>query len=242
MAELEDFSHSMRRSVSGYDRLAWCYRWIEWLAFGGALMRARKSLVFDLAAANKILVLGDGDGRLLTEIAKCQPAAQFISVEQSPKMLNLQRRRIKSIDAANRVNFICSDATLPDHFQDKFDTIVAGFFLDCFDADTLDRLLPTILNSISEKGEFYVVDFIEPAAKLPRIYAKSMLFLMHRFFAWQTGLKNRTLVDVPEKLGNLGWEIKQQQDRQFKMITARIYVRRKTKTDGIKTTTNENWR
>ena len=226
MAELANSGRALRRSIAGYDRLSSFYRWIEWLAFGRALMRARKSLVGELAAAEEILVLGDGDGRLLAELAKVQPAAKFTSIEQSPKMLMLQRDRIRSIEAEDRVKFVCSDATLPEHFQSEFDAAVAAFFLDCFDADSLDRLLPSILDSISASGEFYFVDFTEPSAKLPRMYAKSMLFLMHVFFAWQTGLKNRTLVDVPKKLSNLGWEIKQQQDHHFKMITARIYRRR----------------
>lgn len=217
--------HSSPRSIAGYDRLSSVYRWIEWLAFGGALMRARKSLVGDLAPADHILVLGDGDGRLLVELTQSQPTARFTSIEQSLRMLKLQRSRLCNIGSEVRVELIQADATLPEHFQHQFDTVVAAFFLDCFDTGSLDRLLPNLLNSIPAGGEFYFVDFTEPSARLPRIYAKLMLWLMHRFFAWQTGLKTHRLVDVQKKLSDLGWETKHHQDHHFKMITARIFKR-----------------
>ncbi|KAA1259476.1 Methyltransferase domain protein [Rubripirellula obstinata] len=234
MANLDDAQRVTRASIAGYDRLSSVYRLIERVAFGGVLMRARKSLAGELADAQHILVLGDGDGRLLTELTRLQIQAKFTSIEQSPKMLQLQRTGIRDVGAEKRVEFIQGDATLPDHFNQKYDAVVAAFFLDCFDSDSLDRLLPMILGSIADDGEFYFVDFCEPSKSIPRLYSKWMLWMMHQFFAWQTGLRNRKLVDVPKKLRDLGWDIQQQQDHHFKMMTARIYKRRVSKTASAK--------
>jgi SAM-dependent methyltransferase len=189
-------------------------------------MRARKSLADHLGDAQKILVLGDGDGRLLTELTQCHIDAKFTSIEQSPKMLQLQRNRIRSAGAQDRVNFIEADATMAKHFEQKHDAVVTAFFLDCFDNDSLDDLLPKILSSIADGGTLYFVDFCLPCEPFQRLYARWMLWTMHRFFAWQTGLRNRNLVDIPKKISNLGWDVQQQHDHHFKMITARIYRRR----------------
>jgi ubiquinone/menaquinone biosynthesis C-methylase UbiE len=230
---VNELSVFRKRSIDGYNRLSGIYRWIERVAFGGALMRTRKSLVKDLEKAERVLVLGDGDGRLLVEILRSQPAAKITSMDQSPKMLAQQRRRVHSIGAEDRVEFVEADV-MGDEAANvygsteagRFDLLIVAFVLDCFDQDSLAHLMPMLLDSIADEGQFYYVDFTEPDEKLPRMHAKFMLAIMHWFFAWQTGLRTRSLVDVPRMLDDWGWEVTRQSDHHFKMITARIYKRR----------------
>lgn len=217
--------HIDHQSVKGYDRLAPWYRGIETLAFGRALMRARTSLASRLNCPERILVLGDGDGRLLAELLTLYPQAGFVSVDQSPKMLQRQQTRAASIDADDRVEFVRADIMDWPLARREFDVVVAAFFLDCFEPATLSKLLPRLLDSVRENGCLYYVDFVVPPKPLPAFYAKIMLSVMHRFFAWQTGLRNASLVDVPEMLNRLSWTVANQSDQHFGMMTARIYQR-----------------
>ena len=126
-----------------------------------------------------------------------------------------------------RVEFVEANAVNYPFPERRFDVVVAAFFLDCFDETAVQRLLPRVLDSVAEGGSFYYVDFVVPPGKVSAVYAKLMLAVMHRFFAWQTGLSNSSLVDVPTRFRRLNWVVSHQLDQHFGMITARIYRRRR---------------
>ena len=84
-----------------------------------------------LAGANRILILGEGDGRCLQALLRTAPAARFDVVEISPEMIALARRRTKGFD---RVQFLCSDARTESWPVAYYDAILTFFFLDCFSA------------------------------------------------------------------------------------------------------------
>ena len=242
---------SRGRSAKGYDRLSGFYRWIEWIGMGSDLMHARTALLPELHAAKRILVLGDGDGRLLAALATSQPDAHITSVDHSPKMLDLQRTRVQGVGAEERVEFVCADATaiifeggktavskptglsssLDSRFSEdsqtfalgSYDLLVTAFFLDCFSQKQIDVLLPGLLGAVRPGGQFYFVDFIEPTKGYRRVRAQILLAIMHLFFRWQTGLRNTRLVDVPSQIDQLGWQFSKHQSHSKQLITARIY-------------------
>src|ERR1019366_5450931 len=50
------------------DRIAGCYRWLEYAGFGRALEHRREAFLSEVAEARRVLVLGDGDGRALAAL------------------------------------------------------------------------------------------------------------------------------------------------------------------------------
>ncbi len=202
-------SHSQR----GYDRLASVYHRIEWLAYGRQLQTARTALIDQLAPWNRLLIFGDGDGRLLQQLilarfpvadrsvvgsddSQRQESGEITSVEQSRNMIARQRGRVEASKSSVRVEFVQADALAYEPDRAAYDVIVTPFFLDCFSVEQLEYCLPQWLRGLRPGGVLYQVDFMIPERGWQRRRARLMLWAMHLFFRWQTRLENRQLVDI----------------------------------------------
>ncbi len=203
------------RSSRGYDRLAAVYHRIEWLAFGGQLQRARTALIDNLPPWNRLLILGDGNGRLLEYIVtkrfvperratEQRVLGTITSVDQSTQMLRRQIARVQTLGMYEHVEFIQTEACGYEPPTGAYDVIVTPFFLDCFTAAELDACLPRWLRGLRPGGTLYHVDFVVPHSVWQRRRARSLLWAMHVFFRWQTGLENRQLVDTEAALTRCG--------------------------------------
>src|ERR1700722_881118 len=118
------------------DSIARWYRWLEYAAFGGALRRRREAFLFELGDPQKVLVLGDGDGRFLQLFVALYPQARVDAIDVSARMIELAQAR------APQVTFHLADAREFD-FQ-EYDLAVAHFFFDCFTDADLAALLARI--------------------------------------------------------------------------------------------------
>ena len=58
------------------DPIASSYRWLEYAAFGLALENARFDFLSHAAAARRVLILGEGDGRFLARLLRCNRQAR----------------------------------------------------------------------------------------------------------------------------------------------------------------------
>ncbi len=81
-------------AAANFDRLARIYRALEFLAFGGALERARFCFLDRLGGCDDILVLGEGDGRCLERLVGLAPHARIRCVDSSPAMLAVAAARV----------------------------------------------------------------------------------------------------------------------------------------------------
>ena len=222
----------MTHSNAGYDRLARFYRWLELLLFQNRLWRARLALVNtlhdQLPDSPRVLVLGDGDGRFLAYLCAALPTATFTSVDQSAEMVRLQRSRITGKDAV-RVQWIHADATKQNEVDfpvGAHDLLVAAFFLDCFSAETLERCVPTWIQSLKPTGLFYWVDFAQPRSGWQYYRARIYLGLMHSFFRCATGLGNSQLVDIDSILDRQPIERIVCQSTDHGLMETRLYRRK----------------
>ncbi|TWT49233.1 Trans-aconitate 2-methyltransferase [Rubripirellula amarantea] len=213
------------RNLIGYDRLASVYAILEWLMFGRDLQCARVALLDKIPSANQVLILGDGDGRLLTELLIHFPRAKVLSVDQSSAMLKRQDHSVSLVKAIDRIEFCCVDATTFKPERGKYDLLVLPFFLDCFDAPTLTTCLPNWLSGLNDDGAVYLVDFVQPESGYARWRGKLLLWIMHAFFQIATDLQHRELADLPDLLATLGWQQTERIDRNNGLVTSRLYVR-----------------
>ena len=192
--------------------MAPAYQTIERLAFGGQLQRGRAALLGELPKWDQLLLMGDGDGRLLERLCghgwcavdgEAKPpgslhAGSITSVDQSEAMLRRQRHRVEAMDAAPHVDFIRADALEWTPPRGVYDVLVLPFFLDCFRRDELERKLPDWIAGLREGGVVYYVDFCLPEKGWQQCRAKLLLWTMHQFFRLQPGLENRRLVEVTD--------------------------------------------
>ncbi|MCC9657034.1 class I SAM-dependent methyltransferase [Rhodopirellula halodulae] len=214
------------RSERGYDRLAGWYWLLEQPVFRRDLQRAREACLVDLPPMKRILMLGDGDGRLLQKVLMTQPQAKVVSVEQSSEMIALQKRRAASVDASHRVEWIQGDAITVPLQTGSFDCLVAAFFLDCFTEVELSHCLPGWLSCVANDGFFYHVDFVIPENGWRRMRAKFWSWIMHRFFRWQTGLQSASVVPVEPLLDSKVWAERSRRELNHGFIRSVLYQRR----------------
>ena len=74
-----------------FDALARPYRLLERLALGGSLETARYHFLPRLRSCRRVLVLGDGDGRLVQRLLRLAPELCVDSLDKSEAMQALAR-------------------------------------------------------------------------------------------------------------------------------------------------------
>lgn len=171
------------------DAIARCYRWLEYLTFGRALERRRREYLDEVADARSVLILGDGDGRFTAEFVKRNREAIVDSVDLSPRMLALAKRRTGD---ARRLHFWRGDAIVIELPQ-KYDLIVSHFFLDCFMEGDLDLLVTRVSDAARPNARWLVSEFCLPSGGMRRFGARLLIRAMYWAFQIATGLKANRL-------------------------------------------------
>ena len=163
----------IKSPIKSYDNLARCYGWLERAAFGGLLTRVRIDVLKDLLehlqtrqqtrqqAEQRVLILGEGDGRFLQRFShESRVACEVDCVDNSAAMLTRAKARLTS-NSLLEVNFIHADVTRGIPTDRQYDAVVSVFFLDNFAAETLEHLTYDIMQRLSCDGRWYVADFRE---------------------------------------------------------------------------------
>jgi ubiquinone/menaquinone biosynthesis C-methylase UbiE len=177
-----------------FDRLAPHYRWMEFVLAGEKLQRCRTAFLPEVADARDILILGEGNGRFLIECRKVLPKARITCIDESGRMLQLARLRLnRSRLGTQEINFVNTDALSWAPAQRSFDLIVTHFFLDCFRADQLKRLLSVLVQACRPHAGWLLADFQIPDRGVSRPRAQVIHWLMYSFFRITTRLSARKL-------------------------------------------------
>ena len=164
------------------DRIARCYRWLEYAGFGRALERRRTVFLGEVSNARRALVLGDGDGRALAALLAAAPTVHIDYIDLSARMLELARRRAGSV----RVAYHQDDALTTPLPAAEYDLIVTHFFLDCLDEDDQARLVARVAHAATPQARWLVSEFRKSGLLVRALYI---------FFRVATALKTRRLVD-----------------------------------------------
>jgi SAM-dependent methyltransferase len=191
------------------DRIARWYRWLEYAAFGGALRRRREAFLFELGNPQKVLVLGDGDGRFLQLFTALYPEARVDAVDVSVRMIELAQACV----ASDRVTFHLADAR-EFAFEENYDLAVAHFFFDCFDSEELRALTSRIRANSWLVSEFRNTRWLWPISRG-----------LYLFFRVATGLRVTSLPEHRELLSALGYRIEKEQSALGGLIVSEAWAR-----------------
>lgn len=190
---------------SGFDRLARVYHGLEVLAFGRALERARFAFLDRLSDRERILVLGEGDGRCLERLVEAAPKASIVCVDASAAMLERARRRLVTPHARARVEFVHTDLTTFAFEPLRFDAVVTFFVLDCFPEDVVATLVDRIATSLRPGAPWLWADFVLPAKGFARLRARIWLRVLYGFFRIATRIPARRLPATERLLQERGF-------------------------------------
>jgi ubiquinone/menaquinone biosynthesis C-methylase UbiE len=186
------------RSLKTFGRLTRLYHLLEIIAFGNSLAKARIAFIQDLKTAQKILILGEGDGRFLLQLHKQNPTAQVECIDLSEKMLTKAKERLKAHGEGNLENLHFQQADIRDIAlpENTYDTVVTLFFLDCFNKKASKQIISKIAQSLRSDGHWYWADFRQPAKGWQATRARIWLAILYKFFRWQTNIETTHIVST----------------------------------------------
>jgi len=187
-----------RPSPGGFDLLAPHYRWMERVLAGSRLQACRTKNLPAISNAKRILLLGEGPGRFLCEVAQTCPSAEITCLDSSGKMLAEARKALQVANIDGRsIEFLHTDVFTCEFPRDHYDAVATQFFLDCFRADQLATLVPRIAAALAPGGAWLLADFRLPTAGPQRWRAATSLKAMYLLFRAITAMPASRLT-VPD--------------------------------------------
>jgi SAM-dependent methyltransferase len=183
---------------------------MEWLLAGGKLQRCRTAFLPEVRQAQRVLLLGEGNGRFLDAFVHANPSAEITVLDASAAMLRAARQRLGAIapETDRRIQCIHANALNWSPSAGTYDLIVSNFFLDCFRAEQLAELIPRLASGASAGAQWLVSDFCLPASGPARWRAQGIVALMYCFFRMVTRLPARSLTPVDPLLQRAGFELR----------------------------------
>jgi tRNA (cmo5U34)-methyltransferase len=191
-------------SKATFDLVASFYPLLEQIVFGSKLSRARRAFISRVTGGSKILLIGEGNGRFLSEAVKQTSSASITVVDSSARMLAAASRRIATVDCCSRIELIHADILEWQSAAGCYDRIVTHFVLDLFPPDRIRRLVEKISQLAVEDCLWINVDFTSENQSLPR---KFLMWTQYRFFRIFAGIEAVQLFDARPLLRNASWEI-----------------------------------
>jgi ubiquinone/menaquinone biosynthesis C-methylase UbiE len=210
--------------MKNFDRVAGIYQLLEYVAFGRTLEAARFRYLERLKDCRQILVVGEGDGRVLQRLLRLAPHASVRCIDSSAAMLARAERRLDH-PARARVSFECADARTVAVPAMAYDAVVTMFVLDCFSPVEVVRLVERLAGGLRPDGLWLFSDFSIPASGWRRLRAELWVRCLYAFFRWQTGLAVRELPPSEEILRDAGFRVLESTTFQHGLLRTALYSR-----------------
>ncbi len=209
-----------------FDRLAPHYPWLEKVFAGGLMQRCRTTFLAHTRHCRQALIAGEGTGKFLVELLRTNPEIQVVCIEQSPGMIEQARRRLArtGLEAA-RVEFKPMDILDWTPPTAKFDLVVTHFFLDCFRAGQLEKLVPLLAASATPDAIWLLTDFRLPEQGWRRWRAGVLLAVLYAGFKMATSLSASWLTPPEPLLAAAGFDLRSRRLASFGFAHADIWQR-----------------
>jgi SAM-dependent methyltransferase len=188
-----------------FGRLARAYRWMEYFSFGPYLKQCRELRISEMAACQRALVFGDGDGRFLAELARHFPKMPVTAVDASREMLRQTEQRLPSEAHVRLVHADVLECEPAGFSEAPFDLVVSHFFFDCFDEEELASLLTSTNAAVDDSAIWVVSDFAIPQRIVARQLGMRIVHGLYLAFGLLTGLRTRRLPNHGRVMRKAGW-------------------------------------
>jgi ubiquinone/menaquinone biosynthesis C-methylase UbiE len=217
---------SLERDPMSFDRLAPHYGWMETLLAARKLQRCRTAFLSRTLEARNVLILGEGNGRFLAECRQRLKSARITCIDASSGMLDQSRKRLSRLGlSVDRVDFMRADVLQWAAPQRVFDLIVTHFFLDCFRADQLPRLVSVLAEAARPGAAWLIADFQVPDAGFGRWRALLIHRVMYVFFRWAAALPARRLTSPDPFFRSCGFVLRERQISDWGLLRSDFWER-----------------
>jgi len=209
-----------------FDRLAPHYRWMEAVCAGELLQRCRARWLPEVQNARRVLLAGEGNGRMLSACARALPESEFTVVDQSREMLARARRRWEKLGPHKRATFKQVDLREWDSRYEPFDLIITNFLLDCFAAGELQQVINRLAATTTPQARWLNADFTVPSRGWQRVRAQVGLKIAYGFFRWTTGISANRIVDPAAFLCAAGFTLSAREQFDHGLLYSELWERR----------------
>ncbi len=197
-------SLSSNPHAANFDILAKPYRWLEYLSFGFMLEHCRYHFLPACNAAQRALILGDGDGRFTQRLLMENSAIEVDAVDASACMLQALVQRAKDVGAEHRGRPIQADIRTWKPEPLSYDLVISHFFLDCLTPKELDSLTVRLKDCVAPEALWLISDFTIPAFGWIRPLARLLVHTLYFAFRLLTKLGVHHLPNHPQILTHRG--------------------------------------
>lgn len=219
--------HRERVRNDSFDRVARYYSWMETILVGETLQKCRVQFLENAIEAQEILLVGEGHGRFLSELARVNTKARICCVDSSGGMLEAAKQRLLGDHHPGRIDFV-TRSILDFRTEKRLDFIATQFFLDCFEGEELDQVVARIAEMVRPGGQWLVCDFQVPRAGWRALRARVSLFLAYRFFRCATRLPARRLIPPQDLLRKNGMARVSRAEFNYQLLYAELWERRRS--------------
>lgn len=191
------------------------------------LQTARSAHLHLVPPCARVLMLGEGPGRLLEALVQKMPSADFVVVDQSQQMIEQAKRAlIASGFDVRRITWEHGDVFELGFEKGSFDLVTTPFFLDCFTQSQLRLLIPRIANVCNPDAFWLLTDFQIPATKgWQQARAKWIHWLMYLFFRKVTSIAAENWIDPDAFISAAGFELSSRKESNAGLIRSDIWKR-----------------
>ena len=207
------------------DRIAHLYKWMEYAAFGRTLERSRLHFLHRLREAKHALILGDGDGRFSSALATVNPSVYVDSIDLSRNMLRLAARNFATVPRPERIRLILADARSTSLDPERYDLVVAHFFLDCLSQREAAILVNTVSRAACPHALWVVSEFAAPSRGWRKLHGKAWIHTMYKFFRATTGLSAKSIPHYQPHLQANRFNLKGWNEARFGLIRSELWQR-----------------
>ena len=186
---------------SQYDLVARFYPGLERCVFGFHLENARQAFYEFALQSDRILLVGEGNGRFLKSLLARKTGGSIYVVEKSSVMIRLAKDRIDNRGKTD-LKFIEADIRCYAPEQ-SFDCIVTHFFLDQFNPPAQQAIIERFKESTTENGTWINVDFIPPRT----MKGRALMWLQYTFFRIMSQIEARCCFDESTVAARNGWTV-----------------------------------
>jgi len=207
---------------ANFDHVAVLYPLLEQLVFGSALSRSRSVFMQEVIEGKNLLLIGEGNGRFLSDIVKQNSASAITVVDSSSQMLSAAAKRIAAIDGCAKVRFLNADFLDWQSPFAHYDRIVTHYFLDLYRPDRIRRIVEQISCLATEDSRWINVDFTKAN---PRMRQTFLMWAQYRFFRTCAGIEAERLFDPLSYIEQAGWRIIESKSLEQGWIAAQLLSR-----------------
>ena len=202
---------------ANFDLIAPFYPILERLVFKAGLDEARRSFFDVVLEANRVLLVGEGNGRFLKSLIAHKLNGYIQVVEQSGLMIRLAKNRVGRSQKVV-LEFVEADLRLCQPGK-GFDCVVTHFFLDLFNPPAQIAIMEKFAEVTAENATWINVDFI-PARTLR---GRVLLWLAYRFFRTISRIEAKSCSDESPAAAQSGWILAEAVPHLGGLVVARRY-------------------